>query len=1226
MERLVPPSGGAPKRPVVKPPVNTESEVVAPETTPEVTSPEGTAEVTSSEFVGRETVPPDATVVETVPVIAPLVAPREVPSESAVFTRHDERAPEERRRASPVQKRILAFTWIGVFSMGLYALSMVLALFAPGYTLADRLASILLLLGIGFIMLHGLGYANSMIKASWGYDETRRRVFTPQTAPVVDCLVTTFNEPREVVEETLAALANLDYANKRVILLDDSTREESRLAMREAAAAFGATIVQRTNRRGYKAGAINDYLKTSDAPFVAIFDADALPAHNFLRDVVPMIEENPKLAFVQTPQHYANTDVSSVAMAASRQQSVFYEYIMEGKSYSRAAFCCGTNVVFRTEALKDVDGFDEGSVTEDFVTSLKLHAKGYDSTYYNQIYVYSMAPETLPAFFTQQSRWAFGTTGAGWAVLPKLFKLRPGQWWEYFLSSTYYWIGWVNFFFLLLPMLYIFFGVKPLRQDVFTYLAIFIPYLMFTMNMFYQGMEERGYKVGDMIRGQQLGFITFPVQMWASISGLLRLKRPFGVTPKGKGGGASWLSLWFQLLMLLLSAVAAVWGFYRYFVGSDRNTSAIVINALWALYHVFLLSGIFRLNRPVRDANRSRYFNDQGEVVDGVDITREGVTANNRTTVPSPGTVAAGTVTTGTVPPGTTVATAVGPRAVPPRANAPIFATSRGDGTVIAPPSARSHRAPVGRGARVALIIMLLSLVMIFAAGWSVVSWYLAPTIPTNVYVLDRTTGRDYQEHRALIWTLNYLKVRKEPNFGPNGAAGNSSYNYANDFYGFVPGDPNTATPDETNQGDLVVGGRNVPLPDKLETPGVLMLADTYGEFVEYDYRQEKYIRYRSEIRGIKPDEVDSIVDFSGRGGLVVGEWNTIGYPTLPTTYEDVESWQQGIKTARAGLKYVQEVELPRRLKDLEVSQQSTDQNLLKTLRENIKLSQDSIAKSKADIAELQRKLVAAGETADQIAAQRRLQEVLHVNYLGWYGRYVDKFEEEREYDFRLWKNVKDDLVRRGNNNDPKGPGFVFYRDGPSTIINPETGKEEENPFARPVILTQDDLADTNTTQLATINRNDEQFKDDPLLKNVDAQVPCRYWFDVVSAKTGGDMMTYYKLLVKPSGITKLREANFPANYLLDKDKDKGNERIIFPASVAYRPNGKLQSFYFAGDAADYSLVPRIAEMIPAVGGINYFMAHRTGPFPAQYYWNYYQPLLRNVMQSNSDVRYGAAK
>jgi cellulose synthase (UDP-forming) len=511
----------------------------------------------------------------------------------------------EPRRATPGQNRILAFTWLGVASMCVYTLAMLLAFFAPGYTLGDRIASFFLMFGVLFILMHGLGYANSMIKASYGYSEVKRRIFTPQAAPLVDCLVATFNEPPEVVEETVAAMVALDYPNKRVVILDDSTKEESREAVRAIGLRYNVLVVQRTNRRGYKAGAINDYIKGSNAEYVAVFDADALPVHNFLRDIVPIAEESPKLAFVQTPQHYANTDRSAVAMGASRQQAVFYEYICEGKAASRAAFCCGTNVVFRRAALLDVGGFDENSVTEDFSTSLNLHLKGYDSAYYNQIYVYSMAPETLPAYFTQQSRWAFGSVGAFRKVMGSMLrgglKMRPGQWWEYFLSSTYYFVGWVNFIFMLLPIIYVFGNIKPLRQDVFTYLAIFVPYLLFTMNMFYQGMEARGYSVRDTLLGQQINFACFPVHMSAAVAGIFGMKRPFGVTPKGgEGGKATWLSLWPQLLMLVLSAAAFVWGTYKYVVGLDRNTAAIIINSLWALYHAFLLSGIFRLNKSLR--------------------------------------------------------------------------------------------------------------------------------------------------------------------------------------------------------------------------------------------------------------------------------------------------------------------------------------------------------------------------------------------------------------------------------------------------------------------------------------------------------------------------------------------------------------------------------------------------------------------------------------------------
>jgi cellulose synthase (UDP-forming) len=1187
MERSVPPSGEQPQ--------NTPASSSPPSEAPR-------AEVVNREVVGRENVPVEGAGRENA---AREDSAREGVGREGVgreeprtFASHDAPVAPERQRATGVQKRILAWTWMGVFSMGVYALSMMLAFFSPGYTLVDRIASLFLVSGVLFVMMHGLGYANSMIKASWGYNEVRRRIFTPQTAPLVDCIVACFNEPREVLEETVAQLANLDYANKRIVILDDSTKEESRLAAREIGALYGAEVIQRTNRRGYKAGAINDYIKGSKADFVAIFDADALAAHNFLRDVVPIIQENPRLAFVQTPQHYANTGVSSVAMGAARQQSVFYEYICEGKAYSRAAFCCGTNVVFRRDALLDVGGFDEASVTEDFTTSLNLHLKNWDSTYYNQIYVYSMAPETLAAYFTQQGRWAFGSVGAMRKVLGSAIKsgpkMRLGQWWEYFLSSTYYWVGWVNFVFMLLPILYIFFGVKPLRQDVFTYLAIFVPYLVFTMNMFYQGMEERGYKVSDTILGQQINFACFPVHMSSAVAGLFGRKRPFGVTPKGVGGRSSWLSLWPQLLMLVLSLVAFVWGMYKYIVGIDRNTAAIVINSVWALYHVFLLSGIFRLNRPFHSqadtgrtfSSRARAMNADGSPSD--EMAPVGAARGN----------------TG--------------------AN-PVFGTTRGDGTVVAPPRVRPHRVPVGRGARMALGIMALSLLGIGATALTVGKWYLSPQIPVNVYVLDRTTGRDYQEHRSLMWTLNFLKVAKQPQFGPEPSAARSNYSYSRDFFGFIPGDPSTAVKDPTNQGDLLVRGRNIPLPDRLETPGALVLADSYGEFVEYDYRKEKYVRYRNEERGISPSEVDRIEDFYNRGGLLVGEWNTIGYPTLPSEYEDSRSWVKGLADVRRALDYVQKTELPQREAALEKSLAGPPA-VVQRLEADVERSRQSIEQAKRSIRELEARLAQADTLAEQIAAQQRLERALHVDYLGWYGRYVDKFEEEREYDFRLWKNVQDQLRKQFPNDpskhEPRGPGFVFYKDGPSQIFNPETKQFEENPFSRPVILTGVDLRGTNTTQLATVNRN-PKFADDPLLQGVAEQTPLRFWFDVVRPLGEAQALSFYKLLVKPSGTERLRAAGFPARYL--KDGSGGNSQIVFPASIAYRENQKLRSFYFAGDASDYTLVSRVNELVPATGGIASFLGARTGPFPMQYYWNYYQPILHNIFHTTPDIRYGSA-
>ncbi len=1212
MERNLPPSGEQPNPSSTSPPAEAVTEQVSPQ---RVVSERPMGESVAREGSARETIVSGAAAAE---IAGREGAAREGSGREGSRTFAEAGAPqvEPRRRMTGGQRRVLVWTWLAVSGMALYGLSMMLAFFAPGYTLPDRIASLFLMFGLLFILMHGLGYANSTIKASWGYNEVKRRIFTPQAAPNVDCLVASFNEPREVVEETVAALTNLDYPNKRIVILDDSTKEEAREAVREIGMKYNVQVVQRTNRRGYKAGAINDYIKTTDAEYVAIFDADALPAHNFLRDIVPIAEENPKLAFVQTPQHYANTDVSSVAMGASRQQAVFYEYIMEGKAYSRAAFCCGTNVVFRRAALLDVGGFDENSVTEDFTTSLNLHLKGYDSTYYNQIYVYSMAPETLPAYFTQQGRWAFGSIGAFRRVLGSMLKgglkMRPGQWWEYFLSSTYYFVGWVNFVFMLLPIIYVFGNIKPLRQDVFTYLAIFLPYILFTTNSFYQGMEERGYKLGEVLKGQQLNFLCFWVHMSAATSALLGRKRPFGVTPKGVGGRASWGSLWLPIVMMVLSAAAFIWGTYKYVSGQDRNTAAIVINSMWALYHAYLLSGMFSLNRPLRSQRANeRTFAATGAREDG--LRPAGVTGLS-TATPSTSTRDAG---------------------------GSVFATTNADGTVVAPPRQR-NRTTAGRGGRMALVLMALSLIALGGAGWTMGKWYLAPEIPMNVYILDRTTGRDYQEHRALAWTLNFIKVHKQTNFGPDGASGRTNYDYARDFYGYVPGDPAGAQPDTTHQADLVVGGESTPLPDTLKTPGALMLADTYGQFVEYDYKRDKYVRYQSPAAGISPSEVDRIQDFANRGGLVVGEWNTLGYPTLPSDYQDQAPLELGLRQARQAQDFFQKNELPRRQAELRKQQDVLNRYAATSPTANVAIMRQNVAKAQADLnttlksIALEKKGITKLEAAlaqnepllEQVAAQKRLEETMHADYLGFYGRFVDKFEEQHEYDFRLWKNVFDYIKRTPDlkakyPNGPTGPGFVIYPDGRRTITDPETGREEENPFAQPIILTQEDLRpNVNTAELATINRN-PQLADDPLLNGVAQKTPMRYWFDVVQPIGESKVLTFYKLLLNDHGLAKLRAAKFPAKFL--KTDGRGHAQAIFPAAIAFRQGNDLRSFYFAGGASAYSLIPHVSEVVPATGGVMSFLGARTGPFPMQYFWNYYEPLMRNVFSTTTSARYRAS-
>ena len=500
---------------------------------------------------------------------------------------------------------------VGLTLLCVYAVFRGASLFHPGYTLGDRILAILLLSAEIFILIHAVGYFLSTIKATKRYKITGARVFAPFDEPSVAVVIASFNEDPTMLEDTIVSITNLEYANKRVYLLDDSTKQDLQKMAEALAEKHKCSYVHRVDRRGYKAGAINDLLKVLEEKYMAIFDADQKPVHGFLREIIPLLEGDEKLAFVQTPQFYEKTQYSPVAFGAFHQQAVFYEYICEGKSTTGAAFCCGTNVVFRTEALRSIGGFDETSITEDFATSTRLHYKRWQSLYYNKVSAYGLGPETLAGYFTQQMRWATGTIGAFRGIVGKLLlqprALNIGQWWEYFLSGSYFFIGWVNFIFIICPVAFIVFGLRPLVANPLLYITAFVPYFVFSMSTFYLSMKRRGYRVRDLFQGQSLAFITFWPLMKAAVMAILGKKRAFRVTPKGAGGRIPWRYLSPQLSMLVISLLAVSVGIYRLTAAMEL---AMLVNVLWAIYHSFLLAMIFHFNHPFRGYPDAHIFRD----------------------------------------------------------------------------------------------------------------------------------------------------------------------------------------------------------------------------------------------------------------------------------------------------------------------------------------------------------------------------------------------------------------------------------------------------------------------------------------------------------------------------------------------------------------------------------------------------------------------------------------
>ncbi len=340
-------------------------------------------------------------------------------------------------------------------------------------------------------------------------------------APEVDVLIPVYDEPASVVEPTLAAATALRGADLTVWLLDDGARPE----MAVLAGRYGSEYLRRRTRTGAKAGNLNHALARSRAPYVVVLDCDHVPHVDFLERTLGHIQD-PAVAYVQTPQYYANAARSPICTAAAAQQNLFFGPIARGKDGLGSMMCCGTNVVFRRAALDEVGGFPEASLTEDFLLSIKLQERGWTSAYVSEVLASGLGPEDMASYVSQQQRWARGCLSAipNRAALPPPWRARL----QYLLSATYFLSGWTLLLYMSLPVIRLLFGVQPLASiTADQFLIHFAPYYCGALAAV--ALAGSGtYTFGAFA----LSACSFWIHVEATIGTLVRRAARFVVTPK----------------------------------------------------------------------------------------------------------------------------------------------------------------------------------------------------------------------------------------------------------------------------------------------------------------------------------------------------------------------------------------------------------------------------------------------------------------------------------------------------------------------------------------------------------------------------------------------------------------------------------------------------------------------------------------------------------------------
>ena len=373
-----------------------------------------------------------------------------------------------------------------------------------------------------------------------------------RATPSVDVYVATYNEPLDVLRPTLLGCLALDYPNASIWLLDDGRRP----AVRELAERLGVNYLTRPDNEHAKAGNINAALPRTSGELVLVLDADHVPQPDLLRAVVGYFEQ-PDLAWVQTPHEFYNRDSVQHLRAGDHEQALFYRVIQPGKDHWGSAFWCGSAAVIRREALLGIGGIATETITEDFHTSLKLHAAGWRSRYHAEPLCYGIAPHNLDQYLLQRDRWARGNLRV-FRTRENVFTLRGlalGQRLSYLASLSEIASGWRQVTLIAVLIATLVSGRLPLSASAWELLAFFLPWVLLSI-VAVRVLARGQLRLSDASRYE---LFSLPAMLRAPFALLGSGRASFEVTPK-RGidrGRASWVHANPPLAVLFLGLLAA---------------------------------------------------------------------------------------------------------------------------------------------------------------------------------------------------------------------------------------------------------------------------------------------------------------------------------------------------------------------------------------------------------------------------------------------------------------------------------------------------------------------------------------------------------------------------------------------------------------------------------------------------------------------------------------------
>jgi cellulose synthase/poly-beta-1,6-N-acetylglucosamine synthase-like glycosyltransferase len=253
-------------------------------------------------------------------------------------------------------------------------------------------------------------------------------LFDSSDLPFITTQIPVYNE-YNVIERVVRAACMMEYPPEKheIQILDDSTDKTSNLAyslVKELKSkGFNIVVVQRKNRKGFKAGALAEGLNRSVGELLAIFDADFVPPKDFLLKIVPYFLLDQHLGLVQARWGHLNRKKSLL----TRVQSIGIDghFMIEQSARNMGNLFMnfnGTAGVWRKKAVQDGGGWSWDTLTEDMDLSYRVQFTGWKTMFLPDLIVRGEIPEDINAFKSQQFRWAKGSIQTAIKLLPGLLR------------------------------------------------------------------------------------------------------------------------------------------------------------------------------------------------------------------------------------------------------------------------------------------------------------------------------------------------------------------------------------------------------------------------------------------------------------------------------------------------------------------------------------------------------------------------------------------------------------------------------------------------------------------------------------------------------------------------------------------------------------------------------------------------------------------------------------